>query len=117
MQKGGRCSALAALGANMLQLKPCIEVNNGVMGVTKKYRGKLSVCLENYVNDKLKDNENVVLDRIFVTHSGCSEELVNSIVEQVKSLGDFKEVLITRAGCTVSTHCGPNTLGVLFFNK
>lgn len=117
LQKGGRCSALAALGANMLQLKPCIEVNNGVMGVTKKYRGKLSMCLENYVNDKLKDNENVVLDRIFVTHSGCSEELVNSVVEQVKSLGDFKEVLITRAGCTVSTHCGPNTLGVLFFNK
>lgn len=117
LQKGGRCSALAALGANMLQLKPCIEVKDGKMDVAKKYRGKMSICLDNYVNDKLKNNENVKLDRIFVTHSGCSEEIINQVVKKVKELQPFNEVLITRAGGTISTHCGPNTLGILFFTK
>lgn len=117
LQKGGRCSALAALGANMLQLKPCIEVTDGKMNVAKKYRGKISVCLDNYVNDKLNNNDNVKLDRIFVTHSGCSDEIIQQVVNKVKELQPFNEILITRAGGTVSTHCGPNTLGILFFNK
>lgn len=117
LQKGGRCSALAALGANMLQLKPCIDVKNGKMDVTKKYRGKMSVCLENYVVDRLANRDDLKLDRIFVTHSGCSEEIINQVVEKVKELQPFKEILVTRAGGTVSTHCGPNTLGVLFFTK
>ena len=117
LHKGGRCSAVAALGANLLKLKPCIEVKGGKMGVGKKYRGKYSDVLKEYVAERLQNVADIELDRIFVTHAGCDEELVNAIIEQVKAALPFKEVLITRAGCTVSAHCGRNTLGVLFIHK
>ncbi len=117
LHKGGRCSAVAMLGANLLKLKPCIEVKNGSMGVGKKYRGKFADVLKTYVNERIVDGSNIDLDRVFVTHAGCDEEIVNAVVEQVKSFGLFKEVFITRAGCTVSSHCGADTLGVLFIRK
>ena len=117
LAKGGRCSAVAAFGANLLQLKPCISVKNGAMGVSKKYRGKFEKVLSTYVTEKLANQEDINLDRIFVTHAGCDLQLVESVVEQVKATVPFKEVLITRAGCTVSSHCGANTLGVLFVRK
>lgn len=117
LHKGGRCSALAMLGANLLKLKPCIQVKNGVMGVSKKYRGKYAEVLKQYVKDQLGDCSDIVTDRIFVTHAGVDEAIVNDVVELVKSTGSFKEVLLTRAGCTVSSHCGRNTLGVLFIRK
>ncbi len=117
LYKGGRCSALAALGANLLSLKPCIGVVDGKMGVGKKYRGKFSITLKKYIEDQLKYIDEIDTSRIFVTHAGCDDEIVNACVEQVKSLGVFKEVLITRAGCTISSHCGKNTLGVLFIHK
>ena len=117
LYKGGRCSALAAFGANMLKLKPCIEVKDGAMGVCKKYRGKYSDVLKTYVSERLGDGSNIDDSRIFVTHAGCDEEVVKQVVEQVKATGIFKEVVLTRAGCTVSSHCGADTLGVLFIRK
>ena len=117
LYKGGRCSALAMFGANLLKLKPCIQVKDGKMDVAKKYRGKFSEVLKQYVKDKISDYSNIELDRVFITHAGCDPELVNEIVELVRKEGPFKEVFMTRAGCTVSSHCGANTLGVLFIRK
>lgn len=117
LYKGGRCSALAAFGANMLQLKPCITVRGGKMAVGKKYRGKFAAVLEKYIKDRIGDGRDVELDRVFVTHAGCDEEIYTECVRIVKTLAPFKEVHITRAGCTISSHCGRNTLGVLFVRK
>ncbi len=117
LHKGGRCSAVAALGANLLKLKPCIEVKDGKMGVGKKYRGKFGDVLKEYVCDRLSDAQNIETDRIFVTHAGCDMEIVNAVYELVKSALPFKEVILTRAGCTISSHCGPDTLGILFVRK
>ena len=117
LHKGGRCSALAMLGANMLQLKPCIAVDNqagGKMGVAKKYRGSLDKALEMYVKDQLADRTDLDLKRVFITHSGISEERIAAVKALIAQYANFEEILVTRAGCTVSSHCGPNTLGVLF---
>jgi DegV family protein with EDD domain len=117
LHKGGRCSAVAAFGANLLQLKPCIGVKDGKMGVGKKYRGKFDRVLTQYVAERIGDGSDIRLDRVFVTHAGCDESIYMSCVEKVKELAPFAEVHITRAGCTISSHCGQNTLGVLFIRK
>ena len=117
LHKGGRCSALAALGANLLKLKPCIQVKDGGMAVCKKYRGKYMQTLEEYVKDRLGDYSDIELDRVFVTHAGCDEDIVNGVCDLVKNTAPFKEIIVNRAGCTVSSHCGRNTLGVLFIRK
>lgn len=117
LYKGGRCSALAMLGANVLQLKPCIMVREGKMGVGKKYRGKFDTVLKTYIKDMVGDASDIDKKRIFVTHAGCDESIVNACLEQVKTMGVFDEVLLTRAGCTISSHCGRNTLGVLFIRN
>ena len=117
MVKGGRCSAVAALGASLLQLKPCIEVVDGKMGVCKKYRGSYEKALGNYVKDRLKDREDIEMERIFVTHTETPQEVVESVKATVKEYKNFEIMEETVAGCTVSCHCGPNTLGVLFIRK
>ncbi len=117
LKKGGRCSALAALGANMLKLKPCIEVKDGKMGVAKKYRGAFEKSMKDYITDRLADRDDLELDRVFVTHSGISDDLLNLAVNTVRELQPFKEVCVTRAGATVSSHCGPDTIGVLYIRK
>ena len=117
LYKGGRCSAVAMFCSNLLKLKPCIQVKNGKMDVAKKYRGKFSEVAKQYVSEKISDYSDIDLDRVFVTHAGCDPELMNELVELVKSKAPFKEVFLTRAGCTVSSHCGANTLGVLFIRK
>jgi DegV family protein with EDD domain len=117
LYKGGRCSSLEAFGANLLQLKPCIAVKDGKLGATKKYRGRFGDILPKYVSDRIGDASDIVTDRIFVTHAGCDMELVERCAEQVRTLVPTAEVHITRAGCTVSSHCGQNTLGVLFIRK
>ena len=119
LYEGGRCSALKALGANILNIKPCIEVDNskGIMNIGKKYRGTLDKVVERYTTDKLNNLSNLELDRIFITHSGISPEIINIVKETIEDMADFKEILVTRAGCTISSHCGPNTLGVLFMTK
>jgi len=117
LYKGGRCTALEMFGANLLKLKPCIQVKDGKMGVAKKYRGRYGDVLKQYVTEQLSDSDNIITDRVFVTHAGCKPEIVESIVNQVKETGLFKEVFLTRAGCTISAHCGADTLGVLFIRK
>lgn len=119
LYKGGRCSALAMLGANLLQLKPGIEVSNrdGSMGVGKKYRGSLEKALTQYVEDKLKGRTDLDLRRIFITHSGISEERIELVKKAIAQYADFQNVYVTRAGCTISAHCGPNTLGILFMTR
>ena len=117
MRKGGRCSTVAALGANLLKLKPSIEVRDGKMGVSKKYRGTIEKCLKDYVADQLADLESIRPERIFVTHSGMEQSVIDMVVDLVKEKNYFKEICISRAGCTVSCHCGPGTLGVLFIEK
>ena len=115
--KGGRCSSVAALGANLLNLKPCIEVKGGKMSVVKKYRGNYTKCLANYVKDRLEGREDLDTKRLFVTRTPVSEESYAAVMEAVGKYSNFEEVYQTEAGCTVSCHCGPGTLGVLFVRK
>lgn len=117
IHKGGRCSAVAALGANLLGLKPCIEVRDGKMGVGKKYRGTMKKSLAAYVRDRLAETENLDLRRIFITHSAADDSAAQEVAALVKELAPFEEVLITTAGSTISNHCGPNCLGILYYNK
>ncbi len=120
LKAGGRCSALAAFGANLLGLKPSIKVfneQNGAMGVGKKYRGKYEKVIFDYVDDTLAQYDNIKTDRAFVTYSSMSGGLEQKVLEYVKAKGIFKEVFLTRASGTISSHCGPNTLGVLFMTE
>lgn len=118
MVKGGRCSSATALGANLLNLKPCIEVKNGKMSVVKKYRGSIDKCLVNYVKDRLTGREDA-LDHthLFVTRTPVSDECYSAVMDAVNQLSYFDNVYETEAGCTVSCHCGPGTLGILFVRK
>lgn len=117
MVKGGRCSAAAALGANLLNLKPCIEVKNGKMSVVKKYRGNYAKCLTNYVKDRLADREDLDKGTLFVTRTPITDECMCAVQEAVSAYNDFETTYWNEAGCTVSCHCGPGTLGVLFVRK
>lgn len=117
MVKGGRCSAVAALGANLLNLKPCIEVKNGKMSVVKKYRGNYSKCLASYVKDRLADRDDLDKGTLFVTRTPVTDDSLKAVEEAVAQYGDFENIYWTEAGCTVSCHCGPATLGVLFVRK
>jgi DegV family protein with EDD domain len=117
MVKGGRCSSVMALGANILQLKPCIEVKNGKMQVVKKYRGPFGKCLTEYVKDRLSARDDIIRERLFITHTPVSEGDMKSTYAAVEKHGGFSRVIETDAGCTVACHCGPNTLGVLFIRK
>lgn len=119
MRAGGRCSAVAAMGANLLKLKPCIEVDNksGAMGTGKLYRGVLDKVLLQYTEDQLARYPRIKTDRVFITHSGISEERIALVKNLLESKHLFKEIFVTRASCTISSHCGPNTLGVLFMTE
>lgn len=118
LHKGGRCSALQALGANLLKLNPCIEVTNGKMDVGKKYRGAFNKIILNYVEDKLKDIDDINTKRIFVTYPpGTSDTLVQEIVDKIKSLSNFDEIICCEAGCVISNHCGPVCTGILFYRN
>lgn len=119
LHAGGRCSAVAALGANMLKLKPCIQVDNrdGSMTVGKKYRGSLDKVLVKYVKDELARYPDINTDLLFITHSGIPEEYIRLVRKTVEDTVKFKEIHVTKASCTISCHCGPNTLGILFETK
>lgn len=114
LHKGGRCSGIEALGATLLKIKPSIEVVDGKMKVGKKYRGNFDRCLENYVKDRLSDPTDIDTSRIFITHSQCAPETVAKAKQIVQQYVQFDEVIETSAGCTISSHCGPNTLGILY---
>ena len=117
MVKGGRCSAVVALGANLLNLKPCIEVKNGKMSVVKKYRGSYAKCLASYVKDRLSNRDDLNRETLFVTRTPVSDACLEAVENAVNDVADFKNIYWTMAGCTVSCHCGPGTLGVLFVRE
>ncbi len=117
LHKGGRCSGVAAFGANLMKLRPEIEVVDGKMKVGRKYRGSAEKSILDYVRGRLEGRTDVQTDRIFVTHSGAPAEIVEKVIALVKELHPFDQVIETRAGCTISCHCGPCCLGVLFLTK
>ena len=117
MVKGGRCSAAAALGANLLGLKPCIEVKDGKMTVVKKYRGNYAKSLAMYVKERIANRDDVDRTTLFVTHTPVSDECLNAVAEAVKQSPAFETTYWTIAGSAISCHCGPGTLGVLFVRK
>ena len=117
LHKGGRCSGIAAFGANLMKLRPEIEVVDGKMQVGRKYRGNAERTILAYIRGRLEGRTDILLDRVFVTHSGVEPAIVEKAIALVKELQPFAEVLETTAGCTISSHCGPGCLGVLFFHK
>lgn len=114
LHRGGRCSGMAAIAGSMLKLHPKIVVVDGKMDVSRKYRGSLSKVVKTYVQDMESDLKAARPARVFITHSGCKPELVKEVADYLESLSVFQEILETRAGSVVSSHCGPGTLGVLF---
>ncbi len=117
LHKGGRCSGVAALGANLLKLRPCIDVKDGKLGVGKKYRGSMIKTLRDYITDRLANRDDLDLRRIFITHSHAPAEVVAELKALIAELAPFEEIIETVAGCTITSHCGPDCLGVLFFTK
>ena len=115
--KGGRCSPVAALGANLLRLKPCIELKDGKMVVGKKYRGSYEKCAVDYIKEKLSGREDIDYSRIFFVHTAISQELIALVMAEIARTAPFAEIIETTAGCTISCHCGPETLGLSFFKK
>ncbi len=118
LYKGGRCSSVSALGANLLKLKPCIEVIDGGMNSGKKYRGLINKVIIDYVTDRLLGRDDIDKHRIFITHTNCDKKTVDEVRKKINEISPgFDEILETTAGCTITSHCGPNTLGVLFIRK
>lgn len=117
MKKGGRCSAVTALGANLLKLHPCIEVIDGKMTVTKKFRGSIEKVVAEYIRERLSGRTDIDTRRAILVDT-CPDDALASIVrDAVKEYGGFEEVIETKAGCTIFCHCGNNTLGVVFLRK
>ena len=114
MRKGGRCSAVAALGANLMHLKPCIAVKDGKMGVVKKYRGSFEHCMVQYTKELLEHSPNSRGDIAIVVHPAADRAAVDATLLTLKEDGRFKAVYEARTGCTVACHCGANTIGVMF---
>lgn len=117
LHRGGRCSGVAALAGGALKLHPKILVENGGMKPDKKYRGKMNSAILSYVKDLEPQIKKAKNDRVFITHSGCEEDLLQTIYQSLEELNYFNEILITRAGGVISSHCGPGTLGVLFIEN
>lgn len=116
LHRGGRCSGLAALAGGALKLHPKIVVENGEMHPDKKFRGRMEKVLLEYVKEMEPGLKHAKADRVFITHSGCEESLIEEIRQYLESLQVFHEILITRAGGVISSHCGPGTLGVLYIS-
>lgn len=114
MVKGGRCSSATALGANLLHLRPCIEVKDGKMTVVKKYRGSYEKCLVNYIKDRLANRDDIDYRHLFITYTVVDDACMNSTKEAIAKYANFQDTYETVAGCTVSCHCGPGTLGIIF---
>lgn len=117
MVKGGRCGAAAAMGANLLNLKPCIEIIDGKLVVVKKYRGEFTKSLGSYVKDRLAGREDVDRSRVFLTHTAVSPESIIAAETAMMQCGGFEHIVDAVAGCTISCHCGPGTLGLVYLRK
>lgn len=114
LHRGGRCSGLIAMVGGTLKLHPCISVVGGKMQVGKKYRGKMDKVIKSYVEDLTPLLIKARKDRVFITHSGCDDSIVDMVKRQLEKMNYFEEILVTRAGGVIASHCGPGTLGVLF---
>lgn len=114
LHRGGRCNGLEAMAGSMLKLHPKIVVSEGKMSSSKKYRGKIDKVILAYAKDMEEQLLQARKERVFITHSGCPEKTVLMVEQYLQSLSRFDEILITRAGGVISSHCGPGTLGVLF---
>lgn len=114
LHRGGRCSGIAALAGGALKLHPQLNVIDGAMVPGKKYRGNMSKVILSYVGDMTEDLKAAKKNRVFITHSGCEQEILDEVYAYLKELNHFEEICITRAGGVISSHCGPGTLGVLF---
>ena len=117
MKKGGRCSAVTALGANLLKLHPCVEVIDGRMSVTKKYRGNIAKVVAEYIRERLRDRTDLDTRRAFLVDTCPGDELAGIAREILEEDGRFGEILEAKAGCTIFCHCGPNTLGLVLLRK
>ncbi len=117
LQRGGRCSAVTALLGNTLKLKPMIAVKDGKMGVSKKYRGRQQSVIRSYARDLGPELLQAEPSCVFITHSGIDPLILQETFDYLDSLHYFEEIRITRAGGVISSHCGPNTLGILYYNK
>ena len=117
LHKGGRCGGVAALGANLLKLKPCIEVHEGKMKVGKKYRGAYEKCALDYIHDRLDGNDNIESNIIFLTWAGLDAHLLKEIEKETKKCHKFHTVIVNEAGSTITGHCGPGTFGIIYFRK
>ena len=117
LARGGRCSAATALLGNALKLHPEIVVKDGAMGVSKKYRGQIDTALMKYAKDLKEALLNAEPERVFITHSGCAPETIEGLRVYLEELNYFDEILISRAGGVISSHCGPQTIGILFYSK
>ena len=117
LRRGGRCTGLEALGAKMLHIRPSIVVQDGKMRPGEKYRGRFEHYLKHYIEDLLENDSNIDFQRVFVVYSPSEDGLARFAIDTVKSYGLFREVLEAMAGCTICTHCGPDTLGLMFMNK
>ena len=117
LHAGGRCSSVAKFGANLLKIKPCIDLENGEMNSGKKYRGPFSKCVDEYINDRLSNRNDINKEVIFITHSPCNKEIIDQIKAKLKKQYNFKKVIEAQTSCTISSHCGPNTVGVIFLRN
>lgn len=117
LHRGGRCNSVAALAGGMLKLHPKIVVTNGTMSADKKYRGKMDKVILEYVKDMEGDLKSADRKRVFITHSGCEQAIIESVYAYLKELNYFDEILLTRAGGVISSHCGAGTLGVLYVRE
>ena len=117
MKKGGRCSSVTALGANLLKLHPCVDVIGGKMTVTKKYRGSIEKVVGDYVRDRLSGRTDIDTRRVFLVDTCPDDRLAGIAREVLRQDGRFDEILETKAGCTIFCHCGPGTLGIIFLRK
>lgn len=117
LHKGGRCSGLAAFGANVLKIHPEIMVKDGTMHVGKKFRGDMEKSILAYVRSHLEGQKNIQPDRLFVTHSGVPGEIVSKVIALAGELQPFEQIIETRAGSTISSHCGPGCLGLAFLRR
>lgn len=116
LYKGGRCSLLSMFGANLLKIRPTLQLIDGKIVPTEKYRGKMNSVLLRYIDDTLEKYNNPDKSRCFITHSNADPEMVEQIIEYVKNKNIFKEVIESKANSTVYTHCGKGTLGLLYIN-
>ena len=119
LHAGGRCSKVSSMGANILKIKPVINVDNtsGAMSLGNKYRGSLENSIIKYIKDKISSYDSINTERIFIVHSGIDDYYIELARKTISEILDFKEVFVTTASCTISSHCGPNTLGIAFETK